>query len=402
VTNVVQVAQSVEQFVVEVRRAVHANPETRWEENETIAYIRARIDEIQRDQGGGSDSVQVDLREGKGGLIVDLTFDPKWNRRLFRADVDALPIQENTGLPFASRNPGRMHACGHDMHTAMLLGAFKAIREGKVQPIYNLRLVFQRAEEGPGSKPIPESGGNVMVNQDGVLEGVFSAHALHISSNSEIGIFRSRAGPIMGNSDRFEIVISNAKGGHVMNPSSGENALDVAYDIQTSLRTFLSRNLAPSRQATLVPTGVDAGFGIESSNVMPSEARIYYGIRNLLNTDDRATLYQSLTDEIEGTAAQYPGVHVELNMVYGHPATINSDFEEIRDILVAGGFRFNEVGPGLGGEDFAYFLQKCERGSFWYLGAGGKGSAPGHSPEFNPDESVMSLGVAFWLALATS
>ncbi|MBU0597983.1 amidohydrolase [Patescibacteria group bacterium] len=399
-TDFKEIATAAEEYVIDIRRQLHMHPETRWNESETLAFIQQQIGLIHEENGGDSDFCTVAITRMKGGLVVDVTFNDNWQRRLFRADVDGLPIQEQTELSFCSKRPGVMHACGHDMHSAMLLGAFKLIRDGKIQPTYNLRFVWQCAEENPGSLPMPESGGNTLVNEGNVLDGITDVHALHVKSDLPSGTFFTGAQAVLGNSDRMEIKITGASGGHVMKPSSGVNANDVVFAIMTSLQSFLARHVSPTEPATLVCTGIQSGSGLASSNIMPSEALMHYGVRNLLNESDRASLYEKLQAEIIRIAESF-GAKAEVEMVFGHPTTINTDTAEMQSLLTNAGLTVQIMDPELGGEDFAYYLQK-RPGSFWFLGADGGNPTAHHSSTFNPDESVMTLGVAFWLTMATA
>ncbi|MCP4544319.1 MAG: amidohydrolase, partial [Chloroflexi bacterium] len=181
-------------WVVDIRHHLHQIPELCWEEEETLALIRQQIDGIKAN-AQRSQRPLVNVHQAKGGIWVDVTFDQDLDRVLLRADVDAIPIQEQTGLSFSSQNAGIMHACGHDAHAAMLLGALKALLENDIPVTHNLRFVFQRAEENP----LKASGGATLVGE-GVLKGVTEAHALHIWAASEPGVFLSRPGPMMANS----------------------------------------------------------------------------------------------------------------------------------------------------------------------------------------------------------
>lgn len=387
-----KLAESQQEWAVGVRRELHACPELRWEEGETLRIIRAYVDGI---VAAAAVPWVVQVRELRGGLVVDITVDPTLERRLFRADVDALPIPEETGLPFASTN-GNSHACGHDMHAAMLLGFFRAMMEfPEVGPKHNLRLVWQRAEENP----ITPSGGNVLVNEENVCEGIARAFGLHVWSDRQAGTFYSRPGAILANSDRFQVEIA-CKGGHVMEPQSGSNAIDVAVDIVCALRGFDRRYLGPMEPCSLVPAVFTAG---SASNIRPDTARQWFAARNFLPEDRRTAFESAIRREVEAVVARYPDASGKVTYVRGHPSTINDDaaVEYVASLLMAAEQTYQQCEPDLGGEDFAHYLQKVP-GAFVLLGAGSTDAHGHHTSKFNPSEDVMPLGVHYWLLLATS
>ncbi len=401
--EMVAAAHAVEQYVLDLRRELHTHPETRWEESWTLQRVWDECYNMtrRRDEVFGPWHVVPDGESirPKGGFVLNATFDPSFDRILFRADVDALPVTEATGLPFASTIPGKMHACGHDVHMAMLMGALKAIAEGRVKPTHNLRFVFQRAEENPGAEPRADSGGKVLVDE-GVLDGITSVHGLHIwaASDGTPGVFYSRPGQFMANSDRWCITIT-AKGGHVMAPHHGVNALRVANAIMTALEGFPNRILGPNEAATLEPVICKSGTG---TNIMPASAELWYGVRTLLAPTDRDLYFDRLESEVRAVALRFPA-EVEFKRVYGHPALINdsTSVRTVGELLRANDQSVEERERILGGEDFAHYLYGAP-GSFWMLGAYQEGSGDHHSPTFNPDERVFWQGVLYWLALASN
>ncbi len=392
-SQILVAARGVMPKVVEIRRHLHQNPETRWKEDGTLEYIRQRVPAVFTGEPQGL------LERSSGGIVLDLTYDPNWDRILFRADVDALPIQEETDLPFASQNPGVMHACGHDMHTAMLLGAMKAIAAGAVQPTHNLRFVFQRAEENPGTDPRPESGGWVLVDE-GVLDGISAVYGLHIGADKPAGVFMSRGGPMMANSDRLKVEIT-CSGGHVMSPHKGTNAIDVGVRICQELEGFALRTLGPNEPISLVPAIFQSGT---ASNIRPGKAELWFAVRNMLDEEYREHFRVLLEQHIMSLSICHSGADIKVTYVHGHPALINDckSFEGVQKVLQNAGFETQVQEQNFGGEDFAYYLRRCP-GSFWFLGAENPDMPGGHhTATFNPREEEMEKGVAFWLALATS
>lgn len=388
ITTAKEAAQSVEDYVIATRKALHKMPEVRWEETKTLAFILSEINQLADNR--------IRVSELKGGLAVNIDFDPSYDRILFRADVDALPIQEATGLDFASEIPGKMHACGHDTHAAMLLGAYKAIMEGKVTPTHNLRLVFQRAEENPLTK----SGGATLV-EEGVCDGITNAHALHIwvEGKHQNGAFLSRPGCMLANSDRMQVLIE-ATGGHVALPENGSNAIDIGVRICQDMEGFALRKLGPIEYVSLVPAVFKAG---EGSNVMPDTAELWFGVRQFLAPEKREQFAEALKQRIHDIVAMYEGASVEVNYIKGHPMTFNDtrDYELINSLLNNSGETTEELELLLGGEDFGHYLRRVP-GSMWCLMATQPGSGATHTPTFNPDESLFWKGVYFWLLLATN
>jgi amidohydrolase len=397
--NLSQIAQNQQDFVVSTRRDLHEHPETRWKENWTLEYIIDEIETMSHVKSPLSADVgEWDIKQLRGGLVIDLTINSSLSRILFRADVDALPIQEETGLPFASEVSGKMHACGHDCHAAMLLGAMRAIASGAVVPTQNIRFVFQRAEENPGTPPEAISGGDMLV-QEGVCDGVSSAHMLHIWARGEPGVFLSRPGVFLGNSGRIKFAIKTT-GGHAAHPHTGFNALWITHRIQNALDRFAAVNLPPTEPTALEPVILKAGT---ASNVMPAEAELWYSCRTMLPRDDHARFMDAVESEVQAIVNRSPGSSVEVTKINGHPSLINDteDFARVRGILERAGEEVEIITPQLGGEDFAHYLYRVP-GSAWMLGANQNGCGDHHTPIFNPDESVLRKGVLFWLLLATS
>lgn len=393
----IDIAQAQQEYVVGLRRAFHQNPELRWGEEKTIQTIADELEDIIDMQTIGYAVIDT-CGDYTGGIAIDLNFDPSFDRILFRSDIDALPIQEKTGLDFVSQVPGVMHACGHDVHPAILLGALRAIVQNKLKPKRNLRFVFQRAEENPGSEPNPKSGGKTLVEEK-VLEGVSHAFALHIWAAGEPGVFYSRPGAFLGNSDRWRIKITST-GGHVARPHAGTNALRVMHAIQTMLNENVQRPHGPFVPISLEPTILKAGT---ATNVMPSEAELWYGVRTLFDQQKRVEFFDFLEHRVRTYLESVPGTTVEFQRVFGHPALFNSEsnYKGIEMVLAQAGEKLQEHEPILGGEDFAYYLQQVP-GCIVMLGAKQEGSGDHHSPTFNPDESVFWKGVLFWLILACS
>lgn len=378
-------------YVLTMRHQLHQNPRLRWEEDDVLALIEKECRRLLVNKDG------VSFHQGKGGFLVDIFVNPKKTWLLFRADVDALPVQEATGLPFASKIPGMMHGCGHDIHAAMLLGFVKMIGECQLQLRHNLRLVFQRAEENPGSKPRPESGGDVLVNQDNVLDGISKAFALHIWEPGTPGVFYSRSGSFMANSDRLHITVKTS-GGHVAMPNLGVNAARVTHAVMNMMEYLPGQLLGPMEPVSLEPAIIQAGT---ASNVMPAKAELWYSCRNFLPPEKRADFFNQLSGRLQILDGAFSNTQVTCELIEGHPALFNTQEEVVyvQHLLANAEEVYEEHERVLGGEDFAYYLQQ-KPGALVLLGANQPGCGGHHSPTFNPDESVFWKGVFFWLLLA--
>ena len=385
-----ELARESEPYVLRLREELHRIPELRFEEEQTLAVVRR---EVEARAAASPRSSKIEIREYRGGLVVDVTVDEGAERWLLRADVDGLPVPEQTDLAYASINSGRMHACGHDAHTAMLLGAFSLL-VGPATPSRNLRFVWQRAEENP----VTESGGAMLV-REGVCEGVSRVYGLHVDANRESGSFLSRSGAHMANSDRLQVQIT-CQGGHVARPHHGSNAADIAIDVCGALRGFGLRTLGPLEPISLVPAIVRAGT---ASNVRPDTAELWFAVRNFLAAEPRQAFEAALVREIEHVVRRYADARVSVTPVRGHPSLVNAapEVERVRRLLQTAGLETAEDDIRFGGEDFAWYL-RARPGCFWFLGAHTDDSADHHAPRFNPDPTTFWRGVHYWLVLATA
>lgn len=380
----------------EYREHLHRNPELRWEENNSLAFVEETLRSFRQDSVLPAERVIIQSCL-TGGLILDIIFPDTTTWLGCRADIDALPIHEETGLPFTSRFPGKMHACGHDLHSGWLLAAAKAVLEGAVQPKHNLRFVWQRAEENP----ITESGGARLV-REGLCTGIDHFVGLHVLATGERGKFLSREGTMLANSDRLQITIK-CRGGHIAFPSRGSNAIDIATDIHIALRGLAARYFSPNEPRAFAPCVTNSGT---ASNVRPSECVIWYGNRHYLEESGRQRWEGAIERTVRAVVAQYPDASVSIDFVHGHPALVN-DAESVRFVNKA--LHNNGLATGVteqiaGGEDFAHIIKAAQAGSFWYLGAAqdelGDDSPDHHEPKFNPAD-VYEEAITFWLSLMT-
>lgn len=332
-------------------------------------------------RGLGQTGVVATLRNGTSRRTVGI-----------RADMDALPIHEETGADYASTNPGIMHACGHDGHTAMLLGAAKIIAERRNFD-GTLHLIFQPAEEN--------FGGARMMIEDGLFERFpcDAVFGLHNEPSLPFGQFVLRDGPIMAAVDECKITV-NGYGGHGAEPQFASDPIVAGASIIMALQTVVSRNIHP-----LMPTVVTVGAfhaGV-ASNVIPETAEMLLTIRSF-DPEARDELEKRIRLVAEGQAASY-GMSVTLDYQRGYNATINHRIETdyITDLAsrFAGPENVAEMPhPSMGSEDFAYYLEK-RPGAFFFLGTKRtENDPPLHHPKYDFNDDILPVGTAFWVELA--
>lgn len=376
-----EVRESFGEDIVALRREIHREPELGFETEKTAEKVLTALDGLPLEiETGVAENGVVATLEGEGdGPIVAL-----------RADMDALPIHEETGLPFASGVDGKMHACGHDGHTSMLVGAARALSQDHLRERLNgsVKFVFQPAEEGGG-------GGRVMV-EEGVAEGVSSIFALHLWPGLPFGTVATKAGPIMAAADRFEMTIKGT-GGHGAMPHLAADAVAIAAQVVTVLQTVVSREVNPVEPAVLTVGEIEAGFAF---NIIPETARLGGTVRTL-DADLRKRMPERIEELAQGVARGMRG-DAELDYHFSYPVTRN-DADASRLALGVAGELFSEENtvdlayPSMGGEDFAFFLEKVP-GAFIWLGVGDVSGL--HTPQFAFDEEVLPQGSALLAALA--
>lgn len=389
-----QIVEERAPYLHQLRASLHRIPELRWREEETLATILAALEAIEPLPGR-----QLKIYDHySGGIVADLDIAENSSaaRWLFRADTDALPVDESQQHAVRSTHPGRMHACGHDIHSAMLLTACRLLaEEAELLPAVQLRFIWQRAEESPGSAPIPQSGAERLI-EEGVLEGIEQVYGLHIWAKSPASQFESRPGPFFANSGRLHFTIET-KGGHVTKPHQGVNSLRVAHALQVLLSDFALRTLGPLASMSLEPSMLQAG---SPGNSMPARAEACYSFRHFMDKEQRQQFIEELGREVQLLAQRYR-CSIAMEVRGGHPTCINSaaETELVAQRLRESDLKAVMVEPVMGGEDFACFLEE-RPGSFWLLGAHQEGSGDHHMGTFDPDPSSFSKGVYFWLLVA--
>ncbi|MER9614916.1 MULTISPECIES: M20 aminoacylase family protein [unclassified Mesorhizobium] len=362
------------------RQHLHAHPELSFQEHETAAYVAERLEswgyEVTRNVGGLG--VVGRLRQGSGRSIA------------IRADMDALPITEATNLPYASQASGKMHACGHDGHTTMLLGAAEYLARTRH---FNgtVNLIFQPAEEaGKGS------GAQAMI-ADGLFER-FPCDAifgLHNHPGAPTGSFLMRAGPLMAASDTVTIRIAG-RGGHASRPHLTVDPIVAAANIVMTLQTVVSRNVNPIETAVVTVGTIHGGT---ASNVIPEHAEITLSVRSF-SAEIRDRLEQRIRN-IAALVAQAHGATVEIEYERGYPVVVNSERETsfATDIAVelVGQDKVSVCPLIPGSEDFSYFLEH-KPGCFLRLG-NGEDSAILHSSKYDFNDGNLTVGAALWARL---
>lgn len=371
--------------VVAMRRDLHAHPELSWREERTQGVILTRLQEL------GLKDVRPIASTGATGLVEGARPGPAV---LWRADVDALPIPERSGLPFASKNEGVMHACGHDGHVAIALGLAELLTRQRAQLAGSVRFVFQPAEEA--------SGGAERCLADGVLEAPAIARVLgvHLSADVPLGAVNVAPGPFFAAPTAFRIVVSG-RGGHAAAPHQAVDAVVVAAHVVTALQSVVSRAVAPADAAVLTVGKLEAGF---RSNVIAESATMTGTIRSY--TDRVHDLVVGRAREVvEGVCAAF-GATATFEHRTSCPPVVND--ETVTALVLEEAVRFFGADqiygtPSMGADDMALFLRE-RPGCYFWLGA--RNEARGvagrhHDPGFAIDEDALGLGLEFGLRIVT-
>ncbi len=384
--TVLQAAQSLAPWIVDQRRRLHRIPELKYEEVKTSALVRATLDELSIPYVSGLAETGVVATVGpKDGPCVAL-----------RADMDALAIEEAVVSDFRSTHPGRMHACGHDCHTAMLLGAAKILKDREATLPGPVKLIFQPAEEG--------GAGAEKMCQAGVLDApkVQRIFGLHVWSLLPTGTIGSKAGTFLAAAGELDIVI-RGKGGHAAMPHLAIDPVTTAAQVITALQTIISRELDPLGSGVISITMVHGGAAY---NVIPEEVRLHGTIRSLTLTGLKAL--QARVTEVATNLAAAQRCTAEVSFPGNdYPPTDNDPAlwelsQQIgRDLLGTNSVKTLE--PVMGGEDFAYYVQHGVPGCFVALGIRNESLGSIHSvhtPQFLVDEAALPLGTAMHVEFA--
>lgn len=377
-------AEQIGPELIELRRDLHRHPELSFQETRTASLVAEQLERLGLNvrTGVGGHGVVADLHGGHEGPTVAL-----------RADMDALPITEETGLAFSSETPGVMHACGHDLHTAVLLGAAKILAAYRDQLKGTVRFIFQSAEE-------ILAGAKAMIEQ-GVMDGVDEIYGLHNLPSLPAGTIGLKSGVLMGSIDRLEIRI-DGKGGHGGYPETCFDPIVASSAVVMALQSAVSREAPPTKGVVVSIGTIHAGT---ANNIIPDFVELTGTVRNL-DAAWRATMPATLARIVEDTSRAYrcSGTVRYIEQV---PPVLNDEaltgiVAEVSDGLLGRDNRSEPV-PMTYGEDFAEYLQFAD-GCFFWLGSGprtGSDQAAGlHSPRFNPDESCIPIGAAMLAGIA--
>ena len=369
--------------LIALRRDIHRNPEVAFNEFETTELILNRLKQK------GIKNVK---RITKTGLYAVINGNKKGKCAALRADIDALPIQENTGLKFASKNPGIMHACGHDSHSAMVFGAALILNGLRNELNGSVKLIFQPAEEkNPG-------GASVLI-KNGILKNpkvdvIFGQHILPGKPAGKVGFY---PGVMMASQDEIYITIKG-KAGHGAKPQSAIDPIVIASQVVLALQTIVSRNTDPY-EPIVITIGKFSGGTI--NNVIPDKVELAGTVRTL-NEKLRKSTLKLIERTIKGICSS-AGAGFEFKISPGYPELVNTSAETAFAENAAKEFLGKEnVFPGekfMFAEDFAYYLKKCP-GSFYWIGAGNTSGL--HTSTLNLDEKLISQGAAFMAYLAIS
>ncbi len=372
---------------VEIRRDIHRHPELGFQEERTSDLVARCLGEwgYEVTRGLGGTGLVGQLRRGDGPRRLGL-----------RADMDALPLQEATGLPHASCHAGVMHACGHDGHTATLLAAARFLaREGGFSGTLNL--IFQPAEEGlGGAKRMMEDG----LFQRFPCDAVF---ALHNMPGSRTGLMMFREGPMMASSANITITVTG-KGGHGAMPQDTADPVVAASAIVMGLQTIVARNVPPLKSAVISVGALQAG---ETYNVIPQTATLKLSVR-ALDREIHQLLLRRIRELAQAQATAY-GVQAEVSLDGGYPVLVNTPEEtrfarEVAQDLVGAHNVVPHADPITASEDFAYMLDEVP-GCYLLVGngdasTGGHGACMVHNPNYDFNDEIVTVGGAYWVALA--
>lgn len=377
-------ARAFEQDMVELRRELHRHPELAFNETRTAAAAADRVAELgfRVRRGVGRTGVVAEL--GSGGPVVAL-----------RADMDALPIQEQGDAPYRSTVPGVMHACGHDAHVSMLVGAARLLAESDELPAGTVRLLFQPSEEGADEEN--KSGATRMV-EEGAMEGVDAVFGLHIGAHLPSGTLHLRPGPFMAGTDGIRASLTG-RSAHAARPEEGIDAVVLAAHFVLACQNAVARRIAPTDAGVLTLGRIDGGT---AENIIADRVGIE-GTLRYFEESVRQRLHDAL--RAAGAVVEALGGDVALTIRPGYPPVVNDDGMDAlaRRALAAalGGERIRQWEPWMGAEDFA-ILQREAPGCFFWLGAALDPPREHHHPRFDIDEAVLPLGASALAACAVT
>ncbi|HEV3157608.1 MAG TPA: M20 family metallopeptidase [Candidatus Baltobacteraceae bacterium] len=383
-TTTVELSEQLLAEVFATRRDLHAHPELGFKEQRTAAIVAARLR-----------TLGYEVHEGIAvtGVIGLLHGTRPGKTVMLRADMDALPLSEKNDVPYRSTTEGAMHACGHDGHVAILLGAARMIAERKAELAGTLVLCFQPAEEGLG-------GARMMV-EEGLLErfGVERAFGLHLYSNLPTGVLGFRSGPFMASSDSIEITIQGF-GGHGASPHRSIDPILTAAEFITSVQQVVSRQIDPVQPAVVTIASIHGGT---THNIIPNAVELLGTVR-AFDSEVRAKMAERIERVLAGVC-KASGATYKFEYLWRYPVTSNNEEQTAYARALAervhGVERVIGVERDMGAEDFSFFAERVPA-CFFFLGSGGDETTrfPHHHERFNFDERALEVGVRMMIALA--
>ncbi len=385
IENIVKLAESVEDEVIGYRRDLHQIPEISYELSQTAAYVESKL------RSFGIEKIRTNICGY--GITADIEGAHPGKMIALRADMDALPVVENTGCAFASTHPGNMHACGHDGHTAMLLGAAKLLKEHCSEFDGTVRLIFQPAEEGP-----PPGGSYSLINE-GVLDGVQAIYGIHMQPMEPTGTVAFNLGTAMSALDCFTIELTG-KGGHGSMPHKSIDAITLSAQVINNIQYIISRQSDPMEPLVITIGTIEGGFlwNIIAETVkMTGTMRSYSQEVRKKALEDLERVIKSACD---GVGATYKFVNEPaVNPLINHYCASQLLKETLEETIGADHVKIMRQ-PATASEDFSNYLFKVP-GTFMWLGcsSGEDTSYPLHHPQFAMDEKALKTGVATHLAI---
>ena len=385
-----ELAASYSNNFIDIRHHLHAHPELSYQEFETSKYIQAQL------KGYG---IPFTVMAGTGVIGLIEGNNPASRIIALRADIDALPIEESNDVPYRSKNPGIMHACGHDVHTTILLGAAKILNEIKEEWNGTIKLIFQPGEErNPGGASILISEGVLKNPEPSAIFG------LHVHPALPVGSFSFRGGKVMASADEIYMTVKG-KGGHAAAPHLTTDTVLVCSHIVIALQQVISRNSDPFSPSVLTISSIQGG---NTTNVIPSEVKMM-GTFRALDEKWRFKAHE-LIRTIATSTAESMGASIDIHIDIGYPAVMNNEklTEQSMQLAkeMAGDEKVETTEMRMGAEDFGYYSQVIP-GCFFRLGVGNKEkgiTATVHTPRFDIDERAIQYGMEMmaWLGAKTN
>ena len=374
--------KALEDTIISTRRDIHQHPELAFDEHRTSKLVADRLESM---------GFEVQRGIGKTGVVGTLHSNGKGKTIALRADMDALPMQETSDISYKSKNDGIMHACGHDGHTAMLLGTAEALSKQAEKLNGTVKFLFQPAEEGQG-------GARYMI-EDGALDGVDEAYGIHLWNYQKYGTLGVKEGPIMAAADIFEITV-HGKGGHGAAPQGTKDAILIAAHLIQTLQTIVSRNTNPIESTVVTVGQINGGYNF---NIIADSVTLK-GTTRAYTEENRQLIKDRMEEIIAGTEKTFD-TKIDFDYEDGYPPTINDAtaaenlLNSAREIVGDG------AGPpylSMGAEDFSYFLQEVP-GCYFLIGSAPKDreplSVPHHCSHFDIDERALLVGSSVYLQL---